>query len=90
MNGSYSKFSGYYYRRVELRKQTKVYINFFSKTKRGSLTLELIDDNGNVLFKTNRNDEENERISIDNSGMYKFEVIGKNHKGNFKVVWHIS
>jgi len=90
MNGSYSKFSGYYYRQITLYKNNNVYMNYHSITHRGTIALELIDDNGNVLYKTKKLAERNYPIHISQSGKYRIEVIGNNHKGSFKLTWHVS
>jgi hypothetical protein len=90
MNGSYSKFSGYYYRQITLYKDDHVFLNYQSITHDGTIALELIDDNGNVLFKTQKLVKRNYPIHISQSGKYRIEVIGNNHKGSFKLSWHVS
>lgn len=90
IDGSYAKFSGYYYKEVELRNRNMVNINFHAYTQRGSLILELVDTDGNIIYKTKSDDISNRKIFITYSGKYKFEVIGKNHKGSFDLGWRIG
>lgn len=90
MDGSYSKFSGNYYRRVRFPGNSNVHLTFHSKTKSGTLTIEMIDDTGKVLFKSNNSSESIKEIHIAQSGSYKFEAIGKNHDGSFKLNWSLG
>lgn len=90
MSGSYSDFSGFYYRRVRLEGNTNVVVDFHSKTRKGSIVFELLNSRGDVISKINENDSTNHRIHITQSAFYKFEVLGQDHKGSFYITWHLG
>lgn len=85
IEGSYSKFSGNYYKKVELDKNDMINVELTAETKAGSITAQLIDPEGNKILEIKENSQKEKLIN--ESGQYKMKVVGEDHKGSFEFKW---
>lgn len=88
IEGSYSQFNGRYFNSLKLEEGTTMRINFEEHTEEGSITMQLLDMDDNVLL-TLEEASENKDIKIEKTGKYQVRVSGSNHKGDFKVSWAV-
>lgn len=89
MKGSYNDFSGYYFKAVKLKANEHLDIRFDQKTKSGTLTAELLNGKGQIVYKSDPNQNSNQEISVPKTGRYRMEVIGLSHSGSFDLSWNI-
>lgn len=88
LKGSYKDFSGYYFKTVRLKANDHLDIRFDQKTRSGTLTAELMNGKGQIVYKSDPNKNSNQVISILKTGRYRMEVIGLSHSGSFELNWN--
>ena len=85
IKGSYSSFSGNYYKKVRLNKNTKIYLELTAETETGLITAQLIDPEENKIFEIKEGSQKKKLIK--ESGKYKIKVVGEDHNGSFELRW---
>ncbi|MGM0421445.1 MAG: hypothetical protein ACQEQG_10735 [Bacillota bacterium] len=85
IKGSYSTFSGNYYKKVEMDKNSRIMLKLTTDTEAGSLSAQLIDPEGNIILELEAGSQK--ETTINEVGKYEMKVIGDDHKGNFKFEW---
>lgn len=85
IKGSYNTFSGNYYKKVELDKNSKIVLALNAETESGSLIAQLIDPDGNKILELEEGAQK--ETTINESGKYEMKVIGNDHKGDFNLEW---
>lgn len=91
VSGSYKEFSGYKYKNIKLEEGSTISLDLEVKTKEGSLTVKILDDEDNEMLNMSSDIEEQEKsLFIENTGTYKIRVEGDKHKGEFKLGWDVN
>lgn len=83
ISGSYSSFSGHYFRTEKFTQGEHVLFQLASHTEGGSLTAELLTSSGQVVSTLT-----GERtIVIPQTNTYRIQVQGDHHHGDFMLTW---
>lgn len=85
IEGSYSSFSGNYYKKIKLDKNTKINLELTAETRAGTITAQLINPEGNKDLELKEGSSKEKMIN--KSGQYKMKVVGEDHKGSFELKW---
>lgn len=85
IEGSYSSFSGNYYKNVELAKNDQIIFGLTAETEAGKIAAQLIDPDGNIILEIKEGSRQEK--FLEETGTYKMKVIGEDHKGNFELSW---
>ncbi len=86
MRGSYSSFTGNYFKNVKIEEGATLTVSFSVNTEKGELTADVLDSEGETLAVV----EPGGTVVIDDPGKYKLQVEGNKHKGNFTLSWEIE
>lgn len=86
ITGKYEKFSGYYAKRIKLRENQSLQINFEETTDKGNIRALITDSKKNEILELSQNGE-NITFNPPKKGMYYIRVEGKEHRGSFNIEW---
>jgi hypothetical protein len=86
LSGSYSSFSGHYYKKVKLEEGKTMRVSFTAETEKGSLAAKVIDSSGKTVETLKTGDT----VKVNKPDQYKLQVEGKKHKGSFILSWKIK
>ena len=81
ISGEYRSFSGYYFKEVTFDQGDSVHFDYSVSTKKGILTVKLLNSSGQVIEEINKDIT----IRITKKDTYKIRVEGKKHQGSFYV-----
>lgn len=81
----YYKFEGYKKYKIDFEKDTILTMTF--TTTSGTLSCEITDSKGNVLFESEDVGNMSESITLPNKGKYTIYLEAKEHRGSFEFSW---
>jgi predicted RNA-binding protein YlqC (UPF0109 family) len=86
LSGSYSSFSGHYYKKVKLEDGKTMTVTLSAQTEKGELAGKVINSSG----KTIETLKAGETVKVNTPDQYKLQVEGQKHKGGFILSWKIK
>jgi hypothetical protein len=91
MDFDYDLFSGQEQKTLNLDQDQVLDLNFDIQVDDGSLTLQLIDEDGNVSWEESFLDDSSGSVDlqIDDDGLYEISINGQKTKGGFEIDWEL-
>ncbi|KNF08669.1 hypothetical protein CLPU_6c01550 [Gottschalkia purinilytica] len=88
LKGKHMYFLGSRSKNIKFSEDKEITFNIDAETKKGDITISLLDSNENKIFETkNPSKTEIKTIKVEKGSNYIIKIDGRKHRGSYKVSW---